>query len=595
MSKSKRQKRRNGWKILFKYLFEYKKSVILLSILGVISALANGTVPYIIGKFFDAVLDPSALVFVGTQIEMPTWAFLIGIFATVQIVADVVDWRSAKEQRRVGLQMYSNYLTRAFEKLTSFSLSFHSNKKHGGVIDVLDRAGGTIDSLIVNMIAPLTPQFFSLIIGFVIVFGMNVILGGILLGGIFVYIMTLISVVAPLDQLTKKGNKGWRTAFENIYDAILNIEAVKRFATEKNENIKIRNSLVNNAARVWYAIEVIFSNISFYQRIIVTLTRVSIFVVSVTFVQNGTITIGELIAFNGYAAMVFGPFVTLGMNWHRIQSGLVIIEDAEKLLNTKPEIYEPKNAVKMDSIRGDVSFENVYFHYTKKDGNVLKGVSLNVKAGEIVALVGESGVGKSTLVELISGYYFAQKGKVLVDGVDVKRIALKELRGAIAVVPQEVALFNDTVLANIKYGSFKATEKEVKEAARKAHADMFIEKFPKKYKQMVGERGVKLSVGQKQRIAIARAILRDPKILILDEPTSALDSKTEHFITESLEELMRGRTTFIVAHRLSTVREADKIIVFEKGKVVESGKHKDLIKKENGVYKRLHDLQIGLS
>ncbi len=230
----------------------------------------------------------------------------------------------------------------------------------------------------------------------------------------------------------------------------------------------------------------------------------------------------------------------------------------------------------------------------KKDGKVLKNISLNVKAGERIALVGESGVGKSTLIELISAYYFAQKGKVLIDGVNIKKIDLTFLRQNIAVVPQEVSLFNDTIEKNVKYGSFKATEKEVKKAVKDAHANEFINKFPKKYKQVVGERGVKLSVGQKQRVAIARAILRNPKILILDEPTSALDPNIERLITESLERLMERRTTFIVAHRLSTVRKADRIIVFKEGRVVEEGHHRDLIKIRGGVYRKLYNLHIGL-
>ncbi len=594
MSKSKKQKRRNGWKILFKYLFEYKKSVILLSVLGVISALANGTVPYIIGKFFDAVLDPTAMVFVGTQIEMPMWVFLIGIFAVVQIVADVVDWVNSKKGDQIALSVFAEYKTKAYQRLILLPNSFHANKKRGKVNEMIQRAASASDVLIAAIIR-LAPQFFSITIGLSIVFWTNLILGGVLTAGVILYLLVLLKTVAPIGELVKKGNKSWGSAFGVAHDALTNIHSVKKFTAEKREMDKIFNYFMNKAVTAWHKVEVVWNNVSFYQRIIVTITRVAIFIISVIFIQDGTITIGELIAFNGYAGMVFGPFMELGNKWQQVQNGVVTLEASEKMLNTPPEIYEPKNAVDMGEIQGNVEFKNVFFHYTKKDGDVLNGVDVNVKAGEVVALVGESGVGKSTFIELISGYYFAQKGKVLVDGVDVKRIRLAELRGAIAVVPQEVALFNDTVLANIKYGSFKASEKEVKEASRKAHADIFIEKFPKKYKQVVGERGIKLSVGQKQRIAIARAILRNPKILILDEPTSALDAQTERFITESLDELMQGRTTFVIAHRLSTVRKADKILVFEKGRIVESGKHEDLILKKDGLYKRLYDLQIGLS
>jgi ABC-type multidrug transport system fused ATPase/permease subunit len=212
----------------------------------------------------------------------------------------------------------------------------------------------------------------------------------------------------------------------------------------------------------------------------------------------------------------------------------------------------------------------------------------------VIAFVGETGAGKSTSAELISGYYFANSGTVTIDGHDIRSISLRELRSQIAIVPQEVVLFNASVLDNVRYGRPDATDEEVYEAVRKAHADAFIDKFPKKYEQEVGERGIKLSVGQKQRIAIARAILRNPRILILDEPTSALDAETERYITNSLEELMQGRTTFIIAHRLSTVRQADKILVLKDGSIAEQGTHDELVAKEGGVYRHLYELNTGV-
>jgi subfamily B ATP-binding cassette protein MsbA len=303
-------------------------------------------------------------------------------------------------------------------------------------------------------------------------------------------------------------------------------------------------------------------------------------------------TLGELLAFNAYAAMIFGPFVTIARQWQTIQNGIVNIQQTEKVLQTETEKYTPENAIK-EPLKGDLTFDRVSFHYDAGKP-VLQDISFEVKAGEVVALVGESGVGKSTLVDLISAYNFPTEGKVLIDGHPIQQMDLKRFRQQIAVVPQEVVLFNDKIRTNIKYGNFHATDEEMIEAARKAHAVDFIEKFPEKWDQIVGERGVKLSVGQKQRVAIARAILRNPRILILDEPTSALDAGSEKIITQSLDELMKGRTTFIIAHRLSTVRRADKILVFKEGKIIESGKHDELLKIEGGEYRRLYELQIGL-
>ncbi len=341
--------------------------------------------------------------------------------------------------------------------------------------------------------------------------------------------------------------------------------------------------------------EIIWRRIRFLQRISVVLTQFGVFVGSVYFVANGHMTVGELVALNGYSAMVFGPLASIAMNWNTIQNGLTNIHDVGELMHTEIEAYERPDGAVPAEWKGDIEFHAASFAYPDApERTILSGVSFEIKGGETVAFVGESGVGKSTAIELIGGYYYPTSGEVLVSGVPTSKLPLRPLRERIAVVPQEPVLFNDTVISNIRFGRANATDAEVVEAAKKAFAHEFIETFPEKYNQLVGERGVKLSVGQKQRIAIARAILRDPKILILDEPTSALDAKTESQITTSLEELMRGRTTIIIAHRLSTVRKADNIVVFEGGKVVEQGKHTDLIAKENGVYRKLYEYQIGL-
>lgn len=594
MSNKKRQKSlKNGWKILFRYLMEYKKEVVLLSILGVISAVANGTIPYITGRFFDAILTPE-IVFVGTQFEMPMWLSLIIVFGIVQLVADIVGWRNEIDRRKIGLSLFAKYVAKAWFHLLKLPKSFYSNEKIGSAMDKINKSANSMESLIMNVVIDLAPQFLSLIIGFFIVFYINFVLGVVLLSGVLLYIIILIKITPVTIGIARKERETWWKAWGDSYDVVTNADTVKRFTAEDYEFKKFLNTFLNKATKLSIDLVIHQGGISFYQKVIVSFTRISIFVLSVSLIFNNTITIGELIALNGYAMMTFIPFVQLGINWQRIQNGLVAIEEAEKVLETKSENYKPKDAIIIDELKGDVEFKDVNFHYNKKDGDILKDINLKVKAGEKIALVGESGVGKSTLVELISAYYFAQKGKVLIDGIDIKKINLKFLRKSIAVVPQEVSLFNDTIETNIKYGNLKASKKEVEKAVKDAHADEFINKFPKKYKQIVGERGVKLSVGQKQRVAIARAILRSPKILILDEPTSALDSVAEKYITESLKKLMEGRTTFIVAHRLSTVRDADRIVTFKEGRIVEIGSHDELMKIKNGEYKKLYNLHIGL-
>jgi subfamily B ATP-binding cassette protein MsbA len=291
--------------------------------------------------------------------------------------------------------------------------------------------------------------------------------------------------------------------------------------------------------------------------------------------------------------MFFGPFVTLGNNWQVLQNGLAAAAETERVLAVPREVYRPADAVPLGRMRGRVEFRGVGFQYGDSAVPVLVNIDFAAEPGTSVALVGESGVGKSTFISLLGAYNFPTTGSVLIDGTDTRRLDLRELRSRIAIVPQEVALFNDTIEANIRYGAFAASREDVMRAAEQAHISGVIDNMPHGYATLVGERGVRLSVGQKQRVAIARAVLRNPQILVLDEPTSALDPHTERLITDSLGRLMRGRTTFIVAHRLSTVRAANLILVIDAGRIVERGTHEELLAL-NGLYRRMHDFHIGL-
>jgi len=271
-----------------------------------------------------------------------------------------------------------------------------------------------------------------------------------------------------------------------------------------------------------------------------------------------------------------------------LQEGIVTINRAHKIFEEIPENYGDEKSVAMKNCRGEVEFKNVYFSYENK--TILEDISFKAGAGKMIAIIGKSGEGKSTLVDLISRYIVPEKGCIILDGVDMGKIKLKDLRDLIAIVPQEVMLFNDTISRNILYSNPEATKEDVWRAARLANCAEFIEKMPRSYEQMVGERGMRLSAGQRQRVAIARAILRDPRILILDEATSALDSESEKYIQEAWEEVKKNRTTFVIAHRLSTIRKADLILVVEKGRIIEEGDHQELVEK-GGVYQKLSELQ----
>ena len=580
-------------KIIFKYLKPHKKDLIFLSVLGVISAGANGVAPYLVGRLFDAILDLRLGVFAESKIEMPMWLFFIFLWGIAQIVANVVDWRTGVKSEALGNLVYTKYLVGGFSKLILLPLSFHKEKKIGEVGERFDRAAGWLSQIVKSIIIQLPPQFLSIVVALFIVFYIMPILSFVLIAGVILYVLILYRITPPMIKLQQEMHKAYQGAYGDAYDSILNVQTIKQFSTEEREKNKILKNFQAIALEIWNKMTAIWQGVGFYQRIIVTLTQAIIFILSIIYIVQGKMTIGELIMFNGYAAMFFGPFVVLGNNWQTIQNGLVAVEQGEKILSLPEEKYVPENTVTLSDIKGEIELDKASFSY-KKGKEVLNEVSFKVNSGEVVALVGESGVGKSTIVDLIGGYYFINSGRVLIDGRDIKNIDLKFLRKNIAVVPQEPVLFNDTIKNNIRYGNFQASDKEVIEAAKRAYAHEFIENFPEKYEQIVGERGVKLSSGQKQRVAIARAILKNAKILILDEPTSALDAHSEKHIQESMEKLMNGRTTFIIAHRLSTVRKDDKILVLEKGRLAEVGKHEDLIKIPNGVYRHFYELQIGL-
>lgn len=309
-------------------------------------------------------------------------------------------------------------------------------------------------------------------------------------------------------------------------------------------------------------------------------------------VLAGKMTAGELIAFVLYTFVVAFSIGGMSELYGQFQNAIGASRRVFELLDTKAEIATPENAQPLPNARGHVQLQDVRFTYPDERGTeVLKGVTIDAQPGEIVALVGPSGAGKSTLVTLIPRFYDVSDGVVLVDGHDVRTLRLNDLRGAIGMVPQETTLFSGTIKENIAYGKLEASEAEIEAAARAAHAHEFVTSFPDGYSTVVGEKGVKLSGGERQRIAIARALLKDPAILILDEATSSLDSESERLVQEALDVLMQGRTTFVIAHRLSTVRRADRIVVLEDGRIVQEGTHDELLAL-GGLYKQLHEIQF---
>ncbi|MFZ1075144.1 MAG: ABC transporter ATP-binding protein [Minisyncoccia bacterium] len=579
-------------KALSRQLNPYKGVLTLLSIAGIFSAAANGVIPYITGRFFDTLVNPH-IIAVPLLGSYQGWSVLLATWFVAQIIANGVSWLIDRQSRLLTTELEIAVQANAFTHLLTLPIAFHKKNRSGEISEMVSRAAWQL-ARTADTIVSLAPQFLTIFIGVAISFSMRPSLAAILLAGVAIYLLVLVRILPKTAFYQEEGIKIWNRAYGDGADAYTNVQTVKQASAETYESERIHSAFFKNALPLWMKMEYAWSAMNFSQRVIVTLTQGIILFYSVALVSNGSITIGELIAFNAYAGMIMGPFVSLGGQWQTIQNGLTSLVRSEIIFETPSETYEPEQAVRLPELAGNVEFKDVHFSYEEGQPEVLKGVSFRVRAGEVVALVGETGVGKSTTAELISGYYFPTQGEVLIDGHDVKTVNLNDLRRGIGIVPQEVVLFNASIMQNIRYGKPGATDAEVEEAAKKAHADIFIEQFPKKYEQEVGERGIKLSVGQKQRVAIARAILRNPRILILDEPTSALDAETEKYVSKSFDELMRGRTTFIIAHRLSTVRKADSIIVLKQGEIAEQGTHDELVKIQDGVYRHFYELHIGL-
>jgi subfamily B ATP-binding cassette protein MsbA len=374
----------------------------------------------------------------------------------------------------------------------------------------------------------------------------------------------------------------------HVQETLSQIRVVKSYSMEKKEIEKFKGETQKSFNISMRAVRILAT-----QNPVIALLQAAAVVAIVWYggmeIINGNLSLPQLISFATALAIMTDPGNTLSKGYSVLQQGMASVKRVFEVVDIQPTIKDEKNATPLPKVQGKVEFQNISFAYEEEE--VLKNIDLSVEPGEIIALVGRTGAGKSTLMTLLLRFYDPSSGRITVDGYEIKEVKLESLRNQIAVVPQEISLFRGTIKDNIAYGRSNAKEEEIIAAAKLANAHNFIENLPMKYETQVGERGTKLSGGERQRVAIARAILRDPRILILDEATSSLDAETEALIREALERLMKGRTTFIIAHRLYTIEKADRIIVIDDGKIVETGPHAELLAK-GGLYKRLYEIQF---
>ena len=476
-----------------------------------------------------------------------------------------------------------------FEHMHRLSLRFHLERKTGGLTRVLERGRNAIETIVRMVILQLIPTIIEVAL----------IVGVLLYQFDWRYVVVILLTVALYMWFTyyatewrigirRRMNDSDNDANTKAIDSLLNYETVKYFAAEGREARRYDRSMEryeNASVKSYVSLNVLNAG----QAVIFTIGLAATMVMCAYGVSEGLNTIGDFVMINAMMIQLYQPLNFMGMVYREIKQATVDIETMFNILQRPPEIVDRPDAKSLAVTAGSIRFENVGFAY-EPARPILKGVTFEVPAGKTVAIVGPSGAGKSTISRLLFRFYDVTGGRILIDGQDLREVTQKSLRSVIGMVPQDTVLFNDTIRYNIRYGRWEASDDEVEEAARLAQIDAFIRVSPHGYETEVGERGLKLSGGEKQRAAIARTILQGPPILLLDEATSALDSHTEKEIQDALERVSRGRTTLVIAHRLSTIVGADEIIVLDQGVIVERGTHHELLR-QGGLYASMWNRQ----
>ena len=463
-----------------------------------------------------------------------------------------------------------------FVHMHELSLRFHLERKTGGLTRVLERGRNAIETLVRMTMLTGVPTIveFVLIVGvFLFRFDWRYVVAVTLMIGAYLWFTTV--ATNWRIELRRSMNESDTDANTKAIDSLLNYETVKYFGAERRESQRYEKAMARyerTSIKSYTSLALLNTG----QGLIFAAGLTAVMILCVSGIRNGTNTIGDFVLINAMMIQLYQPLNFMGMLYREVKQAVIDIEAMFQILGQQAEIEDAPGAKPLAITAGTVRFEDVHFSYDPKRP-ILRGVSFEVPAGHTLAIVGPSGAGKSTISRLLFRFYQPQRGRILIDGQDIAHVTQASLRGALGMVPQDTVLFNDTIGYNIRYGRWDATEEEMHEAARLAQIDRFIRLIPDGYDAQVGERGLKLSGGEKQRVAIARTILKGPPILVLDEATSALDSYTEREIQDALERVSKGRTTLVIAHRLSTVVNADQILVIDKGIVVENGTHDELL------------------
>ncbi|MCU0834237.1 MAG: ABC transporter ATP-binding protein/permease [Chromatiaceae bacterium] len=562
------------------YLWEFRGRALLALACLVLAKLANVGVPLVLKGIVDA--------FEGAQVLILPVSLLLA-YGALKLGASLFNELRDVVFARVRYRAMRRLSTRVLEHLHRLSLRYHLDRQSGAISRDLERGTRSVATILNYMVFSIIPVLVELsLIAAILLAKYDPVFTLVTFGTVAVYIAFTFAITEWRMDYRHQMNRLDSQANTQAFDSLINYETVKYFGNERNELARYDDTLGE-----WETMAVksqtSMSFLNFGQGSIIALGVTAIMFFAAQGVSAGTMSIGDLVLVNAFLLQLFIPLNFLGIVYRQIKYAIADMDLVFKLLEREPDIQDQPQARPLRLTGGGIRFEQVSFHY-QPERPILQGVDFAVGPGQKVAVVGHSGAGKSTLARLLFRFYDVCGGRILIDGQDLRDLTQESLRAAIGIVPQDTVLFNESIYYNIAYGRPEATHAEIERAAEMAHIRDFIEALPKGWDTVVGERGLKLSGGEKQRVAIARVILKRPRILVFDEATSSLDSHTEQAIQQTLAEVAQDHTTLVIAHRLSTVVDADTILVMDKGRIIERGSHRALLA-DGGTYAAMWDLQ----